>query len=648
MTVSTRIDGDVAHVQIDNPPVNATSLAVRQGLLDAARDVAASDARIVLLTCVGRTFVAGADIREFGAPPVAPHLPDVLTEIEASKVPWIAAIQGTALGGGLELALACTYRVVQADAKMGLPEVTLGLIPGAGGTVRLPRVIDPTEALNMIAGGRPIDAQKALNLGLIDAVFDDIAAGAIEFAQNNLGKARPTPLSERVPISPDQQFLDAANKIKARVKGQNAPAAAVDAVLSAISRPWHSALAAERETFLMLKQDPQSTALRYAFFAERSVSKVEKVKAVAPMTLNYIGVVGGGTMGAAIAAACLMADFQVTMIERDDSTATLGADRVTTILDGAVRRGKMTADHRAAAMNTFTVETDYAALTDADLVIEAVFEDMDVKAQVFAALDAVVGTDTVLASNTSYLDVEGLAAQTKNPERVIGLHFFSPAHVMKLLEVIIPTSAAPQAIATGLALGKKLHKITVPSGVCDGFIGNRIMSSYRQEADYMIVDGALPHEIDAAMKEFGFPIGVFEMQDLAGLDISWAMRKRRAATRDPSERYVTVADQLCAQGRFGRKTGQGWYDYSQNHKGEIDPAVTAIIEQESLDTGLKRSPLTTKAIMARILHRMQAEGDAILDEGIAQSAEAIDVVMVNGYGFPRWRGGPMFMKGQRQ
>ena len=289
MTVSTRIDGDVAHVQIDNPPVNATSLAVRQGLLDAARDVAASDARIVLLTCVGRTFVAGADIREFGAPPVAPHLPDVLTEIEASKVPWIAAIQGTALGGGLELALACTYRVVQADAKMGLPEVTLGLIPGAGGTVRLPRVIDPTEALNMIAGGRPIDAQKALNLGLIDAVFDDIAAGAIEFAQNNLGKARPTPLSERVPISPDQQFLDAANKIKARVKGQNAPAAAVDAVLSAISRPWHSALAAERETFLMLKQDPQSTALRYAFFAERSVSKVEKVKDVAPMTLNYTG-----------------------------------------------------------------------------------------------------------------------------------------------------------------------------------------------------------------------------------------------------------------------------------------------------------------------------------------------------------------------
>nr|WP_255596839.1 3-hydroxyacyl-CoA dehydrogenase family protein [Cognatishimia sp. MH4019] len=404
------------------------------------------------------------------------------------------------------------------------------------------------------------------------------------------------------------------------------------------------ALAAERALFLRLKDDPQSRALRHIFFAERSVGKSLPDGSALP--LEHIGVVGGGTMGAGIAVAALLAGLRVTMVERDADAVAAGRTRVVEVLDGSFKRGVLSEDGHAHCLEAFSGSVDYGALAEADLVIEAVFEDMDVKHAVFEALDAVVKPEAVLATNTSYLDVGQIAQAVARPARVIGLHFFSPAHIMKLLELVIPVGADPDAVATGAALGKRLRKITVPSGVCDGFIGNRIMSAYRRACEYMIEDGALPADVDQAMRGFGFPMGIFEMQDLAGLDISWAMRKRQSATRDPAERYVDIADQLCEQGRFGRKTGLGWYLYD-GKSAQVDPEVTALIEATSARKGITRTPLSEDEIMGRILDVMQAEGRAILAEGIAARAEDIDVVMVNGYGFPRWRGGPMFMTSEQ-
>ena len=645
MSVSTQIDGKIARVVIDNPPVNAAGHAVRLGLREAVAKIERSGAKLAILTCAGRTFVAGADIREFGKPAQAPHLPDVCDAIEASDVPWLAAIHGTALGGGLELCLACAYRVAHKDAKMGLPEVNLGIIPGAGGTVRLPRLIDPVEAMTLITSGKPINATKAHDIGLVDAAVDDLGAPLEAFAQSVIDYPAPAPLLHRNPPKPDAAFAAARARVIERAGGQNAIAAAARAVDTALTLDGREALALERESFTKLKSDPQSLALRHIFFAERAVSRqIPGIKDVTPAKLSTIGVIGGGTMGSGISAACLLAGLDVVMIEQDQDAADAGAARIASILDGAEKRGKLDKNERAQTQMRFATSTSYADLAQADLVIEAVFEDMDAKRAVFAELDQATRPDTILASNTSYLDINLLAAPTARPERVIGLHFFSPAHVMKLLEVITPKAASPTAIATGLTLAKRLGKIAVPAGVCDGFIGNRIMSAYRREADYMLEDGALPHEIDAAMREFGFPIGVFQMQDLAGLDIAWAMRKRQAATRDPNERYVRIADDLCAQGRFGRKAGRGWYDYSDDPKGRIDDSVTGIIEAASVKAGITRNSITKRQIMSRILRIMQDQGAAILREGIAASPEAIDVVMVNGYGFPRWRGGPMFMK----
>ena len=645
--VSCEIDGDLARVTIDNPPVNATSQAVRSGLLAAVKKAEDNRVRAVLLTCSGRTFVAGADVREFAKPPQEPHLPDVFAAIEGSPVPWVAAIHGTALGGGLELALSCAYRVIAPGALLGLPEVNLGLIPGAGGTVRLPRLVKPEEALTMISGGRPIGAVRAVEIGLADELAGgDLNESATDFAVRIMNTTKPSPLLDRSPKMPasDEDWKKAVAAAKAKARGQNSIIEAADAVKRSLALSGAEALAEERSAFLRLKEDPQSTALRYIFFAERSVTKAARTGGEAARRLQKIGVVGGGTMGSGIAAACLLAGLSVTMVERSQDAADLGRGRVLDTLDGARDRGKLTEQAHARASEAFKASTSYDALSDADLVIEAVFEDMAVKHAVFAELDRVTRPDAILASNTSYLDVAAIAAATRDPSRVVGLHFFSPAHIMKLLEVIEHDGGSGPAIATGMALGKLLGKIAVPSGVCDGFIGNRIMSAYRREADYMIEDGALPHEVDQAMRAFGFPMGVFQMQDLAGLDIAWAMRKRRAATRPADERYVAIADHLCEARRLGRKAGKGWYDYSADKRGAVDPDVTALIEAESARNGIARKPMRADEIMARILGVMQSEGEAILREGIAAAPEAIDVVMVNGYAFPRWRGGPMHMK----
>lgn len=643
MSVTVEESGPIAVVTVDNPPVNALSQPVREGLLDAVHLCDANPSiRAVVLTCAGRTFVAGADIKEFGKAPVAPHLPDVLTDIENAKKPWVAAIHGTALGGGLELAMACRTRVAASTAKMGLPEVTLGLIPGAGGTVRLPRLVSADLALTMIAGGKPINAREAQAAGLISACVDGDMVEAAKRAADALTGNEPTVLGRPV-IEPQgrEQFDDLKRKLLSKARGQASIAAAVKAVETALACPAETALEKERATFLDLKGSDQSAALRHIFFAERATLSDPRCK-MDPRSVGHVGVIGGGTMGAGIAAACVLADLRVTLVERDRDAATAGADRVLSILEQSTKRGIISADRKTALVEKFAAVDTYAPLEQVDLVIEAVFEDMDVKKQVFKELDRITRKDTILATNTSYLDVNEIAQTIDDPSRVVGLHFFSPAHIMKLLEIVLPENVADDVVATAAALSKRLRKTAVLSGVCDGFIGNRIMSAYRREADYLLEDGALPDQVDRAMRDFGFPMGIFEMQDLAGLDIGWAMRKRRAATRDPEERYVDIADKLCERERFGRKSGKGWYVYPSG-KAEIDPEVTALILAERERKGITGTTFTDEEIMARIMASMQSEARKVLEEGIALSGSDIDVVMINGYAFPRWRGGPMFM-----
>ena len=647
MSVSWSNRGAVALVRVDNPPVNAVGQVVRDGLLKALDATEADDAvQAVVLACAGRTFIAGADIREFDKPLVPPMLPDVLVRLETARKPWVAAIHGTALGGGLETALACSHRIAARDARMGLPEVTLGLIPGGGGTVRLPRLVDPAFALKMITGGKPVGAEQALAVGLIDALSDrDLLDDAIALALRVAAQPRPVPLAQRAPgVAADADALEAEmQRIDRKAGEQQAPKAAVSALRRALTLPAAEALMAEREAFLHLRTAPQAKALRHVFFAERNTARIERIKDRTPRPFRAVGVIGGGTMGAGIAASSLLAGLAVQMVERDDAAAEAGRARVLAILQGSLSRGLIDAEGHALMLERFDADSDYGALANADLVIEAVFEDMAVKLDVLTRLDAVVQPGAVLATNTSYLDVNALAAATRNPTRVIGLHFFSPAHIMKLLEIVVPDGLGDDVLATAVAFARKLRKIPVLAGVCDGFIANRIMSAYRREGDYMLEDGAMPWDVDAAMKDFGFPMGLFQMQDLAGLGIGWAMRKRQAATRDPAQRYVEIGDRLCEAGHFGRKTGRGYYVYDAQGKGSPSPETEALILSESARRGIARVPLSQDEIMARILSVMQAEAQRILDEGIARCAEDIDVVMINAFGFPRWRGGPMFM-----
>lgn len=648
MAVHVDKTGGLAFVTIDNPPVNAASQAVREGLMAAIADTESDDkVEAVVLRAAGATFTAGADVSEFDKQPMEPHLPDVILAVEATTKPWVAALHGSILGGGLEIALGCHYRVAHVKAKLGTPEVNLGLIPGAGGTVRLPRLIDPQAALTMISGGKPVPATKALSVGLIDAIAArDATEDAIALAQKAISVPLPAPLSARAPLpSPGAEAWEAEKEeIRTKARGATAPKAAVDAVQRALDLPADKALQAERQAFVDLKSSNECGALRRIFFAERTAGNLPMLKGATPAPLNAIGVVGGGTMGAGIAAACLLRGLPVTMIERDDAARTAGHDRVVGVLKNSLDRGLLDQAKHDATLAMFASSVDYADLSLADLVVEAVFEDMAVKHNVLKALDQVLRDDAIIASNTSYLDINVMAAKSAQPSRVIGLHFFSPAYIMKLVEVIITDQASPTALATGFALAKRLGKIAVPSGVCDGFIGNRIMSAYRRTCEMMVEDGAWPWDIDAAMRNFGFPMGLFEMQDLAGLDISWAMRKRKAATRDTGERYVDFGDKLCEAGRFGKKTDAGWYDYGDGRAVKSD-WVEALILGEGSRKGIARVEFSKEQLLDRILRTMQAEAEALLSEGIAQRAEDIDVVMINGYGFPRWRGGPMFMAG---
>lgn len=639
-------DGGIATVTVDNPPVNALGHGLRQGLWDAVATLDSDPAvNAVVLICAGRTFIAGADVTEFGKPPQDPHLPDLVDRIEGAAKPWIAAIHGSALGGGFEVAMGCRFRVALDSASVGLPEVGLGIVPGASGTVRTPRLAGVPAAVDLVTSGRPLRAARALSLGLIDAVFaDDLHANAMAFARDALTRALPPPVSARPVTPPDAAFWDDRRKDVAKAaKGACAPLRALDCLRKAAEAPFDQAMAYERQIFLDLRGSDQAAALRHVFFAERAAPRPAHLRDVDPLPLRRAGVIGGGTMGAGIAAALRDAGIPVTLIERDDATLARGTATLRGIFDAAVTRGKLTPAQADDRMAGVTASTDYAALSDADLVIEAVFEDIATKRAVFDRLAAACRPDAVLATNTSYLDPRLIAQDMPNPGRFIGLHFFSPANVMRLLEIVPIPETSPLTLATGFALGRMLGKIPVQSGICEGFIGNRILKRYRAGAEDLVRQGIPIAEIDAAMRDHGFAMGPFEAQDLGGLDIAFLQREgARAAGQDVPE---TLGDILVGAGRKGQKTGGGWYDYAPgDRRPQPSPAVAELLA--GAITG--GAWMDRDAIARHLVGAMASEGQAILGEGIAARASDIDLVEIHGYGFPRWRGGPMWATGQRE
>ncbi|MDM0031366.1 3-hydroxyacyl-CoA dehydrogenase NAD-binding domain-containing protein [Variovorax sp. J22P271] len=648
--VSFTRQADVLVVTIDNPPVNALGVDVRRGLAAAiAAAEADGEAKAVLIVGAGRNFIAGADIREFGQTPQPPSLPEVCLAIENCSKPVVAAIQGAALGGGLEIALSAHYRLAVPSAKLGLPEVALGLLPGSGGTQRAPRLIGAKAALELILSGRHAGAKEALALGLVDRLGEgtDALPEGLAYARELIAARAPVRRTRDAQALADAEAsraaLEAARADTAKKsRGLFSPMKIIEAVEAALTKPFDEGMALERKLFLQCIDSPQRAGLIHAFFAEREVLKAPETKAAKPRALDSAGIIGGGTMGAGIAVAMLDAGVPVTMIERDDVQLARGRANVEKVYDGLVKKGRMTPEAKDGVMARFSGSTSYDALAKADIVVEAVFEDMAVKKAVFAELDRVCKPGAVLATNTSYLDIDEIAASVSRPGDVVGLHFFSPANIMKLLEIVVPAQVSADVVATGFELAKKLKKVPVRAGVCDGFIGNRILAVYRQAADHMMEDGASPYEIDAAVRNFGYPMGPFQVSDLAGGDIGWATRKRKAATRDPQARYVQVADRICERGWFGQKTQRGYYLYPEGARtGQPDPEVLAIIDAERQRAGITPRSFSEDEIMRRYMAAMVNEGANVVHQRIALRPLDVDVTFLYGYGFPRFRGGPM-------
>ncbi|HHX91879.1 MAG TPA: 3-hydroxyacyl-CoA dehydrogenase [Paracoccus sp.] len=644
--VTYETEGEIALIRIDNPPVNAVGHAVRAGLMAAFERFANAPEKVAVLYGGGRTFVAGADITEFGGPPRAPILPSVIALIEGQQKPVVCAIHGTALGGGLEIALGCHYRVILRGARVGLPEVTLGILPGAGGTQRLPRLTGLLAAAEIITSARQVPADEALELGIVDALSDaDARTAGLNFAAGLLvSGAGPRRVSEMPGPAPEDAAMAALRKKVARAHpGEIAQVTALDSVALTAELPFAEGLAGERRLFLPLYESPQRAALVHAFFGERKVAQLPELRGVQPRPFARIGVIGGGTMGAGIAVAALLNKLDVTLIERDAPAADKARAGIGKMLADSVKRGKLSAERRDTLLHdAFTIATDYAALAGADLVIEAVFESMDVKKEVFRALDKVAKPGAVLATNTSYLDVNEIAAVTSRPGDVLGLHFFSPAHVMKLLEIVQADKTAPDVLATGFALAKALKKVAVRARVCDGFIGNRILKTCRTAADHMVLEGASPFRIDRALTGFGLAMGPYAVADLAGLDIGYMTRQRLLPTRDKRERWGEWADRLHDMGRLGRKTGRGYYIYDDaSPRGRADPEVDDLIAGERTRRGIAPRGFTDDEIIARYMAAMINESARVLGEGIAARPLDIDMTLLFGYGFPRWRGGPL-------
>jgi 3-hydroxyacyl-CoA dehydrogenase len=640
----TREDrGDVAIMWIDHPPVNALSHGVRAEIVSLVSEIGADPAiRAAVLACRGRTFVAGADIREFGKPPLAPLTFDVAFVLEASHKPIVAAIHGTALGGGCELALGCHGRVANAGARLGLPEVTLGILPGGGGTVRLPRLIDPIVAIDIIGNGRHVSAPDALDLGLIDAIVDgDVVEGAIEAARALVGKPLRRLAALPTPSCDEARARAKIGEIEKKARGQTSPGVAARVAFENLTSHFVDGQAREREASYGLIYSEQAFALRHVFFAERDAAKIPLIDGLTPRKVDCVGVAGAGTMGAGIAVALADVGYSVIVVERDEAADEAGRARVTALFDRNVASGRIDEARKLERLASIAFAHDLEAFAPCDLVIEAVFDDLDVKQALFRDLSRIVRDDCILATNTSYLDPNAIASAAKNPSRVVGMHFFSPANVMRLMEAVRANVTSSEVLATAVAVGKKMKKLPIVAGACEGFIGNRILATYRKQCEYMLEEGATPRDVDDALESLGLPMGPFAAADLSGLDISWARRKRLAPTRDPRERYVAIPDQLCEGGRLGRKTGAGWYRYEGGKRFD-DPEVIKLIENASKEKQIERRIVARDEIRARIVAAMANEGAKILDEGMALRAGDIDLVYINGYGWPRWLGGPMF------
>ncbi|MDO6963003.1 3-hydroxyacyl-CoA dehydrogenase NAD-binding domain-containing protein [Rhizobium alvei] len=651
--VSATLEDGIFIVTIDNPPVNAASEAVRAGLAQAASQFAADrSAKAMLIVAAGRTFVAGADIREFGKPLSGLALPDVVGRIEALDRPVICVIHGTALGGGLEIALGCHYRLMLKSAKIGLPEVAIGLLPGAGGTQRLPRLVGIEQATEIITSGRQIGAAEAAALGIVDQVSDnpDPKSAGLAFTREILAAGRPVRrTSEREEkLAADRARPDLIatlrKSVEAKARGQISPVRALDAIALSLDTPFAEAMQKERAMFMELLASDQSKALIHAFFSERAVSRIPEQESGRPREIRTAGVIGGGTMGSGIALSMLLAGIPVTMVERDEEGAARGRANVEKVLDEGVARGRYDLTRRnRLAHDLFRVSTDFSALREADLIIEAAFEDMEIKKDVFRRLDQVAKAGATLASNTSYLDIDAIASVTNRPADVLGLHFFSPAHIMKLLEIVVAKNTSADTAMTGFALAKALGKTGVRAGVCDGFIGNRILERYLRLAATMVEDGTSPYAIDRAVVGFGYPMGPHQMGDLAGLDIGWLARKRRIAEGYKGRYAFDYLDRLAEMKRLGQKTGRGCYIYPEGaRKGEEDPEFLALIEEIRKEKAIAVRPALSEAeIIRRYLAIMINEGARVVEEGIALRPLDVDMVMLAGYGFPRWRGGPM-------
>ncbi|MGR6328116.1 3-hydroxyacyl-CoA dehydrogenase NAD-binding domain-containing protein [Sphingomonas sp. XXL09] len=635
--IRTERHDDVLVIISDNPPVNALGAAVRQGLEAAIKEGEADDSiAAMVIRCDGRTFFAGADITEFGKPPVEPMLPGVVDMIEASTKPVVAAIHGTALGGGCEVALGCHYRVAVPSAKLGTPEVKLGLLPGAGGTQRLPRLAGVRLALEMTAKGDPISAKRAQEAGLIDRIVgeDSLAADVIAFAGEVKAK-RPIPRASEREVQPDPEAVAAFQKDNARrFRGFDAPAANIACVVKATEVPFEQGIAFERQEFMRLMMGNQSAAQRHIFFAERQAAKIDDVPADTPLRpIARVGVIGAGTMGGGIAMNFLSAGIPVTIVEMAQEALDRGAGVIRKNYEATAAKGRMKPEQVDAAMAALTPTLDFNALAECDLVIEAVYENMDVKKEIFTRLDGIAKPGAIIASNTSYLDIDEIAACTKRPEDVLGMHFFSPANVMKLLEVVRGAKTAPDVLATVMALAKKIRKVAVVAGVTYGFIGNRMLMPRQVEANKLLLEGATPEQIDRVHVAFGMPMGPFQMADLAGVDIGWH--------RDPN-RIENVRDALAAEGRWGQKKQAGFYDYDEKRNPTPSPRVAEIIQEWRDKTGTPQHEVTDEEIVERTLYPMVNEGALILEEGKAQRASDVDVVWIYGYGWPVYRGGPMF------
>jgi 3-hydroxyacyl-CoA dehydrogenase len=640
--ITSRKDGEVLVVTSNNPPVNALGQAVRAGLADAMAAAAADDAiKAVVIACEGRTFFAGADITEFGKPPVGPSLPEVIDMIEASAKPVVAAIHGTALGGGLEVALGCHYRIAVASAKLGLPEVKLGILPGAGGTQRLPRVVGVAEALPMIVTGNPVPAARAEKIGLVDKLVaeDSLVESGIAHARAVIGNAEHPVSSRRTDrigeIASDSDFFDEFRKVQMRrLKGFEAPEACIEAVKAAIDLPFEDGVKKERELFSRLVSGSQSKALRHVFFAERAAAKIDDIPKDTPvLPVRKVGILGAGTMGGGIAMNFLTAGYPVTIVEREQEALDRGVSIVRKNYERSAAKGRFTDAQVRTAMNLLTPTLDYNDLADCDLVIEAVFENMDVKKEVFRTLDGIVKDGAILASNTSYLNIDEMAAATRRPGSVLGLHFFSPANVMRLLEIVRAEKTDPAVLKTAMDLSRKIGKVAVVAGVCFGFIGNRMLSPRQRAAQSIILQGAKPWDVDNALTDFGMPMGPFQMSDLAGLDLGWDKANSKGET---------IRDVLCERDRRGQKTGKGYYDYDENRRPTPSKEVEAVIAEFAARSGLEQRQFSRQEIRERLLFPMINEGAKILEEGMAQRASDIDTVWINGYGWPAYTGGPMF------